>query len=1046
MIKNLSEKPIAELQTEQANKWEEEDLLGKCVSTREGRPSFIFYEGPPTANGKPGIHHMMARTLKDSVNRYWTMKGYKVNRKAGWDTHGLPVEIEVEKQLGIEGKQQIEEYGIAKFNEKCKASVFTYKDMWEQMSSRMGFMVDMKDPYITLNDDYIESGWWIIKEFFDAGLIYEGYKILPYCPRCGTGLASHEVAQGYKDVKVNTITAKFKRKDADEYFLAWTTTPWTLASNVSLTVGPDVDYLKVKMLEGDEKGNVFYVAKALADKVLGEGKYEIIDEMKGRDLEYVEYEQLMPFCEPDRKGFFVTCMDYVSTEDGTGIVHTAPAFGEDDYNCGLKYDLPFIQPVDEKGCYTETPWKGQFVMADGLDVEIIKWLAEGDKIYAKQKLEHNYPHCWRCDTPLVYYAKPSWYIKMTELRNQLVANNNEVNWYPDFVGEKRFGNWLEEVKDWAISRNRYWGTPIPIWRCECGHLECVGSKEELVAKANENIDASIELHRPYVDDVSFTCPVCGKPMHRIPEVMDCWFDSGAMPFAQWHYPFENADRFDEELFPASYICEGIDQTRGWFYSLMAISTFIKGTAPYKNVLVNDLILDKNGKKMSKHVGNTVNPFDMLNKYGADATRWYLLHTSPAWSPTKFDEEGLKEIVSKFFGTLKNVYNFFVLYSNQDEIDPASLKVEYADRPELDRWIISKYNALINSVRSSMDVYDHMKSVRAIQEFVNEDLSNWYIRRARRRFWAEELTDDKKSVYATTYEILIGLAKLMAPFAPFIADEMYVKLTGEESVHLAFIPEADETLIDKNVEKRMDLVRALVALGRGTREKEKIKVRQPLQSILVDGAYEPLIGDLTELIKEELNIKEVVFENNLDEYMNYSLKPNFRVAGPALGKNIKAFGAAIAKADSKDVFTKLEADGAMTLDLNGESLEISKDMVDVKIEAKQGFSVAMENNIFTILDTTVTPELEAEGLAREVISKVQQMRKQENFEMMDNIQIKVCADDEVVSAIEKHRDYIMKETLALDISCCKPDCADKCEKLSEVNLNGHESKLAVEKVK
>ena len=1037
MIKNLSEKPIAEFQTEQAKKWEEQDLLGKCVSTREDGENFIFYEGPPTANGKPGIHHMMARTLKDSVNRYWTMKGYKVNRKAGWDTHGLPVEIEVEKQLGIEGKQQIEEYGIAEFNEKCKASVFTYKDMWEQMSKRMGFMVDLDNPYITLDDNYIETGWWIINEFFKAGLVYEGYKILPYCPRCGTGLASHEVAQGYKDVKVNTITAKFKRCDADEYFLAWTTTPWTLASNVSLTVGPDVDYVKVKMTAGEEEGNVFYVAKALADKTLGADNYEVLQEMKGKDLEYVEYEQLMPFCKPDRKGFFVTCMDYVSTEDGTGIVHTAPAFGEDDYQCGLKYDLPFLQPVDERGCYTETPWKGQFVMAEGLDIEIIKWLAQENKIFAKQKLEHNYPHCWRCDTPLVYYAKPSWYIKMTALRDQLVENNNKVNWYPDFVGEKRFGNWLEDVKDWAISRNRYWGTPIPIWRCECGHLECVGSKADLIAKADQNIDESIELHRPYVDDVTFTCPVCGKTMHRIPEVMDCWFDSGAMPFAQWHYPFENADRFDKELFPASYICEGIDQTRGWFYSLMAISTFIKGTAPYKNVLVNDLILDKHGKKMSKHVGNTVNPFEMLDKYGADATRWYLLHTSPAWSPTKFDENGLKEIVSKFFGTIRNVYNFFVLYSNQDQLDPSKLEIGFAERPELDRWIISKYNGLVKSVRASMDAYDHMKAVRAIQDFVNEDLSNWYIRRARRRFWAEELTDDKKSVYATTYEVLVGVAKLMAPFAPFISDEMYVNLTGEESVHLAYMPEADEALIDAKAEERMDLVRDLVALGRGTREQEKIKVRQPLASVLVDGKYEAVIGDMADLITEELNIKKVIFENNLDEYMNYSLKPNFRVAGPALGGNIKAFGGAMAKADPKEVLAKLEADGVLKLELNGETVDITPDMVDVKIDAKEGFAVAMANNVFTILDTTITPELEAEGLARELISKIQQMRKANNYEMMDNIRISVSADEDVNAAIETHRDYIMKETLAVAI--------EAADGLDTVNLNGHETGLAVERV-
>ena len=1037
MIKNLSEKPIAQLQMEQAENWEKEDLLGKCVSTREGKPSFIFYEGPPTANGRPGIHHVIARTLKDSVCRYKTMQGYAVKRKAGWDTHGLPVEIEVEKQLNMSGKQDIEKYGIKEFNEKCKESVFTYESMWREMTKRMGYLIDLDNPYITLDNDYIETLWWIIKEFFKADMIYEGHKILPYCPRCGTGLASHEVAQGYKEVKVTTITAKFKRKDADEYFLAWTTTPWTLASNVALTVGPDVDYVKVKMTAGDEEGNVFYVAKVLADKVLGAGNYEVMDEMKGKELEYVEYEQLMPFIKPDKKAFFVTCADYVTIEDGTGIVHTAPAFGEDDYNTGRRYDLPVVNPVDEQGKYTDTPWAGRFVMEDGLDVEIIKWLAAEDKIYAKEKMVHNYPHCWRCGTPLVYYAKPSWYIEMTKLKDQLVANNNTVNWFPDFVGEKRFGNWLENVNDWAISRNRYWGTPIPIWRCECGHLECIGSRAELVEKAQESITEDIELHRPYVDDVHITCPVCGKTMSRIPEVMDCWFDSGAMPFAQQHYPFENSENFDEELFPADFICEGIDQTRGWFYSLMAISTFIKGKAPYRNVLVNDLILDKNGKKMSKSKGNTVDPFELFDKYGADATRWYLLQTSPAWSPTKFDEDGLIEVVSKFFGTLKNVYNFFVLYSNQDELDPASLDVPYADRPELDRWIISKYNNLIRTVTEEMDRYDHMKSVRTINEFVNEDLSNWYIRRARRRFWAEDLDDDKKSVYATTYEVLVGLSKMIAPFAPFISDEMYQNLTGEESVHLAYFPKADESLIDEKVEERMDLVRTLVCLGRGTREKERIKVRQPLMEILVDGKYQPIIEDLTPLIMEELNVKKVVFESKLDEYMDYALKPNFKVAGPVLGKNIKAFGAALAQADAAETVAKLETDGKLTMEIGGESVEITDEMVDVKISAKEGFAVAMENNVFTILDTTITPELVKEGLARELISKVQQLRKQKDYEMMDNITIYVDPDEEVAEAIEIHKEYIMNETLAVAV--------ENRQGLDTSDLNGHKTGIDVERV-
>lgn len=1037
MFKNLSEKPIAEVQKEQVAKWKEEDLLGKCISTREGMPAFNFYEGPPTANGKPGIHHVMARTLKDSVNRYKTMQGYQVHRKAGWDTHGLPVEIEVEKQLKMSGKQDIEKYGIKEFNEKCRESVFTYTDMWEQMSDRMAYMADMDNPYITLDNNYIETGWWIIKEFFKAGLVYEGHKILPFCPRCGTGLASHEVAQGYKEVKTTTITAKFKRKDADEYFLAWTTTPWTLAANVALTVGPDYDYLKVKMTAGDEEGNVFYVGKSLADKVLGEGNYEILEEMKGSDLEYIEYEQLMPFVKADKKAFFVTCMDYVTTEDGTGIVHTAPAFGEDDYQCGRKYNLPVLNPVNEQGLYTATPWEGRFVMEDGLDVEIIKWLAAENKIFAKAKVEHNYPHCWRCGTPLIYYAKPSWYIEMSKLKDQLVEANNKVNWYPDYVGEKRFGNWIADVKDWAISRNRYWGTPIPIWRCECGHLECIGSRAELAEKSIENIDESIELHRPYVDDVHIRCPHCGKEMTRIPEVMDCWFDSGAMPFAQQHYPFENAENFDTELFPADFICEGIDQTRGWFYSLLAISVFIKGQAPYRNVLVNDLILDKNGKKMSKHVGNTVNPFEMLDKYGADATRWYLLHTSPAWSPTKFDEDGLIEITSKFFGTLRNVYNFFVLYSNQDNIDIGKVFVDYRKRPELDRWILSKYNRLIDDVTEEMNRYDHMKTVRKIQNFVVEDLSNWYIRRARRRFWAEELTEDKKSVYATTYEVLVGVAQLMAPFAPFISDEIYTDLTGAESVHLSFFPKSDAELIDEKVEERMDLVRDMVALGRGIREKERIKVRQPLNEILVDGKYEALIEDLVPLIREELNVKDVKFEKALDKYMNYSLKPNFKVAGPALGKNIKAFGAALAAADAAAVVAELEAGGKYVLKVGDDDMKIEKDFVDVRIDAKEGFAVAMENNLFVILDTNLDAELVDEGFARELISKVQQLRKQKGLEMMDNISITIAADDEITAAVSKHKDYIMKETLALSL--------DEGTAPEEFDLNGHKTGIAIDKI-
>lgn len=1032
MFENLSDRPIAEVQKDQADLWDAENLLEKCVTTREGRPSFVFYEGPPTANGSPGIHHVIARTLKDSVLRHKTMQGYAVKRKAGWDTHGLPVEIEVEKQLGMSGKKDIEAFGIKEFNKKCRESVFKYEKEWREMTRRMGYLIDMDDPYITLDNDYIESIWWILQEFYKAGLIYEGHKILPYCPRCGTGLASHEVALGYKEIKSNTITAKFKRKDKDEYFLAWTTTPWTLAANVALTVGENLDYLKV-----DQHGTIYYVSKLLADKVLGEGHYTVLEEMKGKDLEFLEYEQLMPFVSADKKAFYVTLGDYVTVEEGTGIVHTAPAFGEDDYVTGRKYDLPVPNPVDEEGKYTDTPWKGRFVMDEGLDVDIIKWLASENKIYDKEKVEHNYPHCWRCTTPLLYYAKPSWYIEMTKLKDQLVANNNEVNWFPPFVGEKRFGNWLENVNDWAISRNRYWGTPMNIWRCSCGHLESIGSRAELVEKAIEDIDENIELHRPDVDEVHIKCVKCGESMSRIEEVIDCWFDSGAMPFAQWHYPFENKERFHSELFPADFICEGIDQTRGWFYSLIAISTFVEGKAPYRNVLVNDLILDKEGKKMSKSKGNTVDPFELFDKYGADATRWYLLHVSPAWAPTKFDEDGLVDIVSKFFGTLRNVYNFFVLYSNTDNIDPREFNVDYKDRPELDLWILSKYNKLIKQVVADMDEYDHMKTVRGIQEFLIEDFSNWYIRRARRRFWEEELTDDKKSVYLTTYEILVGLVRLASPIAPFITDEIYKKLTGEESVHTAFYPEAREDLINEKTEARMDLVRSLVSLGRGVREKERIKVRQPLSEILVDGKYEELIGDMDELIRDELNVKEVVFEKDLDRFMDFSLKPNFKLAGPALGGKIKAFGEALAKLEAKDAVASLEKDGFLSLDLGGEAFKAEKEMFDIRICAKPGFSVAMEENVFVILDTTISEELKHEGIAREMISKVQQLRKQKDFEMTDRIKIFVKGNGDFTAALEKHKDYIMSETLALEI-------AEK-DSLPEYDLNGHKTGIDVERL-
>ncbi|WP_368293176.1 isoleucine--tRNA ligase [Dehalobacter sp. TBBPA1] len=1030
-FKSLAENPVAGREKQISDYWDSIDILQKTIENREGAEPFVFYEGPPTANGKPGIHHVMARTLKDSVCRYQNMKGFQVKRKAGWDTHGLPVEIEVEKQLNLSDKQGIEAYGIAQFNEKCRDSVFTYEKQWREMTIRMGYSIDLDHPYITLDNNYIESVWWILDKFFREGYMYEGHKILPYCSRCGTGLASHEVALGYKEIKTNTVIVKFKRQEYDEYFLAWTTTPWTLPSNAALTVSPTETYVKVR--SNDE---IYYLSKTLAPKVLGDD-YEVLQELKGTELEYMEYEQLMPFLTADKKAFFVTTADYVTTEDGTGIVHTAPAFGEDDYNTGKRYNLPVFQPVDESGKFIATPWKDSFVM--DADLDIIKWLHAEGKLFKKEKMEHNYPHCWRCQTPLLYYAKPSWYIAMTKLKDQLVANNKTVEWYPDFVGEKRFGNWLENVNDWALSRNRYWGTPLNIWRCECGHTASVGSRKELVEKAIEKIDETIELHRPYVDDVHIRCEKCGKPMTRVSEVIDCWFDSGAMPYAQHHYPFENKENF-HELFPADFICEGIDQTRGWFYSLLAISTFVMGRSPYKRVLVNDLVLDKQGQKMSKSKGNTVDPFELFDQYGADTLRWYLLYVSPAWTPKRFDIEGLKEVQSKFFGTLRNVYTFFALYANTDEVDPRDFFIEYKKRPELDRWILSKYHALINDVETNLAVYDLTKAVRKIQEFVSEDLSNWYIRRSRRRFWDSGLSDDKKAVYNTTYEILVGIAKISAPFAPYLAEEIYRNLTGETSVHLADYPEYVSTMIDENVETRMDLVRNLVTLGRSAREQVRIKVRQPIQQILVDGKYEVLIADLIPLIQEELNVKEVIFANNLSDFMNFILKPNFKTAGPVFGSKIKLLGKALESLEASTAAAALEAGESLSVDVDGEQLDIVKDYVIVSISAKEGFTVTMENNLFVILDTTLTRELIDEGLARELVSKVQQMRKSNDFEMMDRIRIYFDGDDQVTSAIQSYQEYIKVETLAESIEKTL-STAD----LTKVNLNDHDTGVRVERI-
>lgn len=1037
LFKDISKEAYKDNEHQISEYWKEIDLLNQSVETRSENEPFIFYEGPPTANGKPGIHHVIARTLKDSVCRFKTMEGYQVKRKAGWDTHGLPVEIEVEKQLGLKDKQDIENYGIAEFNKKCRESVFTYESQWRQMTERMAYLIDLDNPYITLDNNYIESVWWILDKFNKEGYIYEGHKILPYCPRCGTGLASHEVAQGYEEIKTVTAYVRFKKKDADEYFLAWTTTPWTLLSNVALTVHPEVDYLKIKTKgTEEEKGKIYYISKLLVDKVIKE-EYEVLEQMKGKDMEFMEYEQLMPYVQVDKKAFYVTCADYVTTEDGTGIVHTAPAFGEDDYNTGARYKLPVVNPVDDTGRFIGTPWEDMFVM--DADPAILKWLKEEGKLFRKEAILHNYPHCWRCKTPLLYYARPSWYIQMTKLKDKLIENNNTVEWYPDFVGEKRFGNWLENLNDWAISRSRYWGTPLPLWKCSCGHVESIGSRNELAEKAIEEVDENtVELHRPYVDDIHITCPKCGKPMTRVKDVIDCWFDSGAMPYAQHHYPFENKENFDE-LFPADYICEGIDQTRGWFYSLIAISTFVKGISPYKRVLVNDLILDKFGKKMSKSKGNTVDPFELFDKYGADALRWYLLYVSPAWSPTKFDEDGLKEVLSKFFGTIKNVYAFFALYANTDSVNPKEFFVEYKDRPELDRWIVSKYNNLVKYVRDSMAAYDLTKTVRAIQEFVNEDLSNWYIRRSRRRFWVTELTEDKKAVYNTTFEILEGIAKLTAPFAPYLAEEIYRNLTGETSVHLSYYPTVDESLIDENVEKRMDLVKELVKLGRASRENSKIKVRQPISKIHIDGKYKDLISDLVPLIKEELNVKEVVFEHDLNEFMDFSLKPNFKLAGPKLGSNVKAFAGVLAAANAIDIISAVQSGQKYEITVNGQTVELDEEILDIRISAKEGYNVSTDNNVFIIIDTNLTEELINEGYAREFISKVQQMRKSNGYEMMDRIRIFYNSTSDIDKAVEDFIDFIKSETLAVSIEKLSSD------NMEVQNLNGIDTGMKLEKV-
>ena len=1031
-FKELDKRTVSEVEKSIDESWGGVNkITERQIENRKDSDNFVFYDGPATANGMPGVHHILAKLLKDTFCKYKTMKGYKVLRKIGWDTHGLPVEVQVEKELGFEGKNDIEKYGIKEFNEKCRESVWKNEKAFREFTEELGQFIDLEHPYITYDNNYIETEWWILKKFFDEGLIYDGLKILPYCPRCGTGLASHEVAQGYKEVSVNTVTVPFKLKNMDNtYLLVWTTTPWTLLANVAACVNPNEEYVKCA-----SKGYNFIVAKKLANKVLGD-EYEVVEEYLGKDLEYMEYEQLLPIIKVPGHAFFITCADYVTMEDGTGIVHIAPAFGQDDYEVGLKYNLPMINPVDEAGCYKEGPWKGRLVVDSELELEIIKYLAGEDKLFKKQKMVHNYPHCWRCKTPLVYYSKPSLYIKVTAFKEKIVEANKKVNWYPEFVGEKRFGNWLENLNDWAISRNRYWGTPIPLWRCECGHDEMIGSRHELCEKAIEKIDENIELHRPYVDDVHIKCPKCGKTMSRVKDVIDCWFDSGAMPFAQYHYPFENKELWKEQ-FPADFISEGIDQTRGWFYSLIVISTFLEGCAPYKNVLVNDLVLDKFGQKMHKSKGNAIEPFSVLKKYGADATRFYMLYASPVWTPLKFDEDGIKEIQSKTFSTLKNTYTFFQMYANADNLDPKDFEVDYNDIDEIDKWLLSKYNKLVAYVTEAMDEYDLNKATRAINNFLNEDLSNWYIRRNRRRFWGSELNNSKKAVYQTTYQVLEGLCRLMAPISPFITEEIYRNLTQEESVHLADYPVSDESKYQDKIEEKMDLVRDLISLGRNAREEAKIKVRQPISEVIIDSKNKSIISDLVELIKEELNVKEVVFEDNLGTYINFIVKPNFKEVGKILGPKIKEFQEVLSKLGMDEV-NKLRNEENVVVNLSGEEFTIEASMVDIRVESKEGFDATYKDNNFIVLNTKLTEELINEGLARETISKIQQIRKNNGFEITDRVKVSYEASEEYSKAIDKFIPTIKDETLAIEFN-------QGSNLVDEYDINEYTVKIRVDKI-
>ena len=1025
--------------------WADNMIFEKSIELRQHSPEFTFYDGPPTANGKPHIGHVLTRVIKDMIPRYKTMKGYKVPRKAGWDTHGLPVELEVEKMLGLDGKDQIEAYGMEPFIQHCKDSVWKYKGMWEEFSDAVGFWADMEHPYVTYDNNYIESEWWALKQIWDKKLLYKGYKIVPYCPRCGTPLSSHEVAQGYKDVKERSAIARFKVKGEDAYILAWTTTPWTLPSNVALCVNPDETYIKVKMKEEDY---VYYLAQALADTVLGEGTYDILETYKGTDLEYKEYEALYPV-ETKKKAYYVVCDSYVTMTDGTGVVHIAPAFGEDDSKVGRKYDLPFLQMVDENGMMTkETKWAGHSCIKrvdlegeNGVSPEVIKDLKERGLLFSAPNFEHSYPHCWRCDTPLIYYARESWFIKMTAVKDDLIRNNNTVNWIPESIGKGRFGNWLENIQDWGISRNRYWGTPLNVWECECGCQHAIGSIAELKSMS-DNCPDDIELHRPFIDAVTIKCPECGKEMHRVPEVIDCWFDSGSMPFAQHHYPFENEKLFKEQ-YPADFISEAVDQTRGWFYSLMAISTLLFNQSPFRNVIVLGHVQDENGQKMSKSKGNAVDPMEALREYGADAIRWYFYSNSAPWLPNRFHKKAVLEGRSKFMGTLYNTYAFYVLYAEIDQFDPMKYTLDYGKLSVMDKWLLSKLNTTVKAVDANLAAYKIPETAKVLQEFV-DDMSNWYVRRSRERFWAKGMEQDKINAYMTLYTALVTICKAAAPMIPFMTEEIYrnivvnVDKNAPESIHFCDFPEVNEEWIDTKLEEDMDHVLQIVVQGRACRNTANIKNRQPIGKMYVKAAFE-LSDFYKDIIADELNVKEVVFTDDVSAFTSYSFKPQLRTVGPKYGKKLNAIRQYLGSVDGNAAMNELKTTGKLTFDADGDQVELLEE--DLLIDAAQmpGYVSDTEYETTVVLDTNLTPELVEEGFVREIISKIQTMRKEAGFEVMDHIRVYFAQNDKIKALVDSNNAEIKDEVLANEI------CFDTIKGYNkEWNINGETVVIGVEK--